>query len=102
MCEFYESSYPNSINISSNILCEENKLYIYNFKENHYDIIDDENDGIFRADLPYRDDYTYITVQALTKTIYGYIEGLCIEYEVVDRIDNSTLDNYAVNFTLNK
>lgn len=97
LADYFESSYPNSYNIYSNILSEENEIYIYNINENYYEKINNENDGISTENLYYKDDNMYISIDLLNKSVFGYVEGLCEEYEVVDTIDADFLDNYANN-----
>ena len=39
----------------------------------------------------------YISIEALSKSSFGYVEYLCEKYEVIDEINSYILDNYANN-----
>lgn len=98
LSDYYESSYPNSYNIYSNILSEEKEIYTYNTEENYYEIISDKNDCLdSTSELYYKDNYIYISIEVLEKSILDYNEYLCEKYEVIDRINSDTLDSYANN-----
>ena len=96
LVDYYESSYPNSYNIYSNVLGEE-ELYTYNWDENYYEKINIEKDGISTETLYYHGNDMYISIEALSKSSFGYVEYLCEKYEVIDEINSYILDNYANN-----
>lgn len=97
LVDYYESSYPNSYNIYSNVLGEEEELYTYNWDENYYEKINIEKDGISTETLYYHGNDMYISIEALSKSSFGYVEYLCEKYEVIDEINSYILDNYANN-----
>ena len=89
--QLFQHFYKLTLNNHGNILSEDKEIYVYNWKNNYYDKIDIEKYGVALNGLRYNyEDETYIFVDVFEK-----FTKVFHQYEIIDRINSSTLDNYA-------
>ena len=77
-----------------NILSEDEDIFTYNWEKDYYEKIDIKKNSVATQSLfYYYENNTYITVDAFEKFSSKGLK----EYEIIDKITSTMLDDYANN-----